>query len=57
MEEVIKDILTIKSAGEELGKLQKEVCPICGSEIYVIDGKSFFMCDCDKICPAEYSNV
>ena len=57
MKEIIEDILTIKSAGEELGELVKKVCPICGSEIYIIDGKSFSMCDCNKICPAEYSDV
>jgi len=57
MEKIVKDLLDIKDASEKVGKLVKEVCPICGSDIYIVDGKPFYMCDCDKICPAEYSNV
>jgi len=57
MKKIIKDILFTKEAGEKVGELLKETCPICGSEIYTVNGKSFCMCDCDKIRPAEYTNV
>jgi len=57
MKEAIKDILSIKDAGEKVGELLVETCPICGSEIYTVDGESFSMCDCDKIRPVEYGNV
>jgi len=57
MKKIIKDILFTKEAGEKVGELLKETCPICGSDIYIVDGESFCMCDCDKIRPAEYTNV
>jgi len=57
MKEIVKDLLDIKNAGKDVGKLVKEVCPICGSDIYIVDGKTFCMCDCNKICPAEYKDV
>jgi len=56
MDNIIKDLLSIKNAGEEIAKFCSGVCPICGSEIYVVDGKTFFTCDCDKMCPVEVSN-
>jgi len=57
MDGIVKDILFIKDAGEKIGELVRKTCPRCGSEIYIVDGKPFCMCDCDKFCPAEYANV
>jgi len=57
MEKIIKDILSIEESGKKVGKLVKKNCPICGAEVYELDGESFCMCDCDKFSPAEYCNV
>ena len=57
MKKIVKDISSIKDAGKKAGEAVKEVCLICGAEACVIDGKSFCMCDCDKIRPVELGNV
>ena len=57
MYNVIEDILSVKNAGKKVGETIINVCPICGSEIYIIDGEPFYTCDCDKVRPVELSNV